>query len=62
MKSQGNLNRVNFSSDGKYLTITSDKNTASIWDTSGREIAKLPNNAQIESISFSPNGQLLVTK
>jgi len=53
---------ASFSSDGKRIVAGSDGNTAKIWDSTGKELATLTGNSQVDFAAFSPDGSCIVTK
>jgi WD40 repeat protein len=56
------LKSVAFSADGKLLATANGDHTARIWDVStGREIARIHRNGDVQSAFLSPDGKFLVT-
>ena len=53
---------LDFSPDGSYLTTTSKKNTARIWDVQNwQEIKRLRHKGRVMAVRFSPSGKILAT-
>ncbi|MCF2151315.1 CHAT domain-containing protein [Desmonostoc muscorum LEGE 12446] len=54
---------ISVSSDGKRIITPSDKNTARVWDISGKLVAELKGNQNyVTQASFSSDGQHIVTR
>ena len=58
------VNQVNFSPDGQTVVTASKDNTVILWRTDGSRLKTLYDGSSqnIDSVSFSPNGQLIVSK
>jgi WD40 repeat protein/tetratricopeptide (TPR) repeat protein len=58
------VNQVNFSPDGQTVVTASKDNTVILWHRDGRLLKTLydESSQNIDSVSFSPNGQLIVSK
>jgi WD40 repeat protein/serine/threonine protein kinase/Tfp pilus assembly protein PilF len=58
----GPVNRVAFRADGGRLVTASDDQTARLWDAStGEQLQSLSPGAAVQSATFSPDGQRVVT-
>jgi len=62
-ESQGKLNALSFSPDGRVLASAGEDRTTKLWDTSSwREIKTLTGHKDdINALAFSPDGNLLAT-
>jgi WD40 repeat protein len=60
MQHPGIISRVKFSPDGEFI-LTSSGATAYLWNRSGQLEMVMPSSAEIEAVTFSANGQRILT-
>lgn len=56
------IEAVAFSKDGRYFGVSTQTGRTLLYSTQGwEEVAELPNSGMVESLAFSPDGQLIAT-